>query len=239
MGVLAAYDDPELASLRLEARATEEAVLKLEDEKVAIEHKLIDYNDRFRRELGGLLERLLDLRRQRMARAAKAGKVQQTEWQEAEKDYQNLKEEHANAYDLPALTEAEEGELKALFRKAAKLCHPDKVAEEHRDEASRLFQQAKEAQAHNDIGRLRELVANLERGAFGSRGADKIGEKAKIRAIIQRLLARRDALQKELETLRASDPFRVMQDVKDWGVYFAQLRRRMEREIELEGTHNA
>ena len=40
-----------------------------------------------------------------MARAAKAGKVQQTEWQEAEKDYQNLKEEHANAYDLWACLE--------------------------------------------------------------------------------------------------------------------------------------
>lgn len=238
MHTVVKYDDPELATLRSEVRALEESVLKLEDEKAAVERRLIDYNERFRRELGGLLERLLDLRRQRLARAASTGKVQSSEWHDAEKDYQDLREEHASAFDLPALSDAEENELKALFRRAAKLCHPDKVAEEHREEASRLFQQAKDAEANNDLQRLRELVSSLERGAFATRGAETIQEKTKIRAVIERLHARQRALENELDALKGSQPYLVMQDVADWTAYFSKLRGRMEREIELETTRD-
>lgn len=239
MQTVVKYDDPDLAALRNEALALEDVVLKLEAEKAAVERRLVDYNDRFRRELGDLLERLLDLRRQRLARAAEADNISHAEWQEAEKDYKTLREEHANATDLPPLTDAQENELKSLFRRAVKLCHPDKVAEEHREEASRRFQQAKEAQANNDLAGLRALVEALERGAFATRGAQTIEEKSKIKAVIERLNARQRALEQELTALRASEPYRILQDVTDWAAHFSRLRRRMEREIELEGARNA
>ncbi|MEI6283393.1 MAG: GntR family transcriptional regulator [Alphaproteobacteria bacterium] len=137
----------------------------------------------------------------------------------------------------PPLTADEQQELKKLFRAGTKLCHPDKVAPEFQAEAALRFQELKEAQLRNDLPRLRALVAALEQGGFGARGAATVSAAAVLRAALSRLLAKRQNLVQEIAALRATPAHEAIAGIADWPAYFTGLRQRLEQQIVEETRH--
>ena len=62
------------------------------------------------------------------------------------------------------ITEEQKQELKAYYRKASKLCHPDVVAEEFKKQAEQIFKDLKDAYDSNDLQKVKEILSNLEKG---------------------------------------------------------------------------
>ena len=46
------------------------------------------------------------------------------------------------------------------------MCHPDKVADEFKDAAQKIFVDLKAAYEANDLKKVSEILSNLERGKF-------------------------------------------------------------------------
>src|SRR5205807_755577 len=110
-------------------------------------------------ELGDLIIELLRLRKIKF-------KDDEQKFEEAAKDYDNYDkqvtaEKEKEQFDL---TEEQKQELKKNFRKATIMCHPDKVSDEFKDEAEKVFIDLKKAYEANDLERVSEIMENLEDG---------------------------------------------------------------------------
>ena len=61
------------------------------------------------------------------------------------------------------MDEVSEKELKSMFRRACNLCHPDKVPEHQKAEASEIFIKLKEAYDSNNVEEVEIIYSNLQK----------------------------------------------------------------------------
>ena len=234
---LISYEDPEVIRLRAELMSIEEEVINLEEEKSTLDRQLLAYNERFRRELGELMESLLNLRRLRRAKEFTSGKASAAQREEAEDDFRQLHEDRKQPDQMRVLSETEQQELKKLFRQGTKLCHPDAVATEFQHEAAIRFHELKDAQLRNDLDRMQVLIEALEQGGFAARGVTKVDETDILRSALQRLRHKRQSLLHEIDALRQTSTCKAIQGIEDWTAYFADYRQRLEQQITEETRH--
>lgn len=231
------YEDPRLAALRLEAEALEERLAELESEKAEIDREIHAFNLRHEQELGPILEEILRLqtekKRQRVEEQPEDQEAQ-AEYEEAKAEYEEYSRavEEAQEKERIELTEEEEDELKTLYRKASKQCHPDAVEEDREEEARELFVELQEAYERNDLDAVRRIAKQIEAGvAFASR-SEEIDEVERLEAEVERLRERVDELEREIEALRVSDPYQTLSEVDDLDEYFASRKERLRDELE-------
>ena len=119
--------------------------------------------------------------------------------------------------------------LKKLYREAAQLCHPDRVAEDFQAAATHAFQQVQHAYQHQDLAALHACLLHLRQGRFTA---------APTQTSVERLQLRRDALAAhhaqllhELTALRAAEAFALAQaDEVARAAYLATNRTVLEAE---------
>ncbi|WP_459658112.1 J domain-containing protein, partial [Vibrio rotiferianus] len=101
------------------------------------------------------------------------------DYKEASEDHESFSEEHEEEIkkDVNNLSPEEQRELKALYRKASKLCHPDRVSEEQKEKATELMSDVNRAYKAKNLKGLRELVSMLEGGMHWSSASDSSNEK--------------------------------------------------------------
>lgn len=231
------YEDPRLAALRLEAEALEQRLAELESEKSEIEREIHSFNLRHEQELGPILEEIFRIqaekKRQRAEEKPKDSEAR-AEYEEAKAEYEEYSRavEEAQAEVRIELTEEEEDELKTLYRKASKQCHPDAVEENRKEEARELFLELDEAYERNDLDSVRRIAEQIEEGvAFGSR-SEEIDEVERLEAEVERLRGRVDELEKEIKELRSSDPYQILSEVDDLDEYFEGRKERLRDELD-------
>jgi len=124
---LTIYTDPEIEGLKLEAKSLETELNKLSDEKADLEKLIHEFGIRHNTELGELILKILRFRKNKSKGTLKE--------REAEKDYNNYSREYeiSKNEEIAKLTIEEQIEIKKLYRKASKLCHPDVVSEEQKE----------------------------------------------------------------------------------------------------------
>jgi SpoVK/Ycf46/Vps4 family AAA+-type ATPase len=121
--------------------------------------------------------------------------------------------------------------LKQNYRKATKLCHPDKVTDEQREQAQHIFNELKTAYDNNDIEKVDQILANLEKGIFKSQG-ETITKKDKLLIIKQELELKRKALEKALQNLKTSATYQKIADLEDWKGHFLKSQQQFENILE-------
>jgi len=117
---------------------------------------------RYQLELGELAVELLRLRKEKFKKEGL-----ETEYQEAEAEYQEAREGQEAVKEQvmpPVLSEKEELEMRELYRRGVRKCHPDVVGEGFREMATKVFVELREAYEMNDIQRVRELTVQIETG---------------------------------------------------------------------------
>ena len=97
-------------------------------------------------------------------------------------EYEQIKESQKNTI---ILSEDEKAQLKQLYRKAARLCHPDIVPDELKDQAHKLMQQLNDAYAKQDIKEVQKILASLESGSGFELTSDSINDKELLKAKIE------------------------------------------------------
>ena len=174
-GEVTIFKDPEIERLQLLIDASRDQLATLEADYTS-EHHAVSV---IRSKLFSLLREhyqrrdelslIVDYRRKFIEMLMVSGEEEAEELAEEfaeakEQTEQDYEEAAAEAQDKQELTEEEEKELKALFRKLARLYHPDRFAQEPEKQEiyTRLMAEINKAKDRGDIVRLREIASDPE-----------------------------------------------------------------------------
>lgn len=221
------YGEVDIAALKLEIRHLEHQLNAYDDEKTELEKALTLFQHRHTKELGKYISRLLHLRKLKFL-------WDDEKFAEAEQDereyHQQLEEE--NTKEIQTLSEEDQKALKRAYKKASILCHPDKVAEEMKEDATETFTKLKQAYEENNLALVQEILDDLEQGNFFKSRTASISEKEKLQLEIRRLREKIQALETEIYTIKESEEYQTISEIEDWDEYFDRIREQLKDEIE-------
>lgn len=224
---LSIWTDPEIAALKLEIKNLENQLNGFDNEKIELEKLLSEFQHRHTIELGEIILDILKLRKLKF-------KSDKTKYQEAENDERQYRDQvnTENEKEIFELTEEQKFELKKKFRKATVLCHPDKVADEFKEAAQRIFIELKQAYDANDLKKVTEILDDLEKGNFFKTKSETVQEKDLLKAAIAKLKRQIKILETEIIIIKESETFKTIISIEDWDAYFQRTKEKLKRELE-------
>lgn len=224
---LSIWTDPEISALKLEIKNLENQLNGYDNEKIELEKMLSEFQHRHTIELGKIILDILKLRKLKF-------KSDKTKFEEAENDERQYREQvdTEKEKEIFELTDEQKLELKNKFRKATVLCHPDKVADEFKEAAQRIFIELKQAYDANDLKKVTEILDDLEKGNFFKTKSETVQEKDLLKAAIAKLKRQIKILETEIITIKESDTFKTIISIEDWDDYFQRTKDKLTRELE-------
>jgi PLD-like domain len=227
---LSIWTDPEIAALKLEIKNLENQLNGYDNEKIELEKTLSEFQHRHTIELGDIILDILKLRKQKF-------KEDKIKFEDAENDERQYQEQFntEKEKEIYELADEQKLELKKKFRKATVLCHPDKFANESieiQKQAEEIFKELNEANAKNNLLRVSEILINLEKGILTTSNGDKLTDRDKLKATVNRLKAKVKILETEIITIKQSETFMTIINILDWDDYFSRIKEKLKLELE-------
>ncbi|RTY70286.1 phospholipase D-like domain-containing protein [Flavobacterium sp. LB2P53] len=231
------YNDPEIPALQLEIRSLEYQISSLSDEKTDIEKNIRSFELKYNEELGGLITKILHYKKvvaEKIAKESIKDKQKQQEYEEAKFDYEDFSKSYNDKLNEPkpfVLDEEKQNELKKNYRKATKLCHPDKVTDDQKELATKIFTDLKNAYDNNNLKKVNQILNDLEKGIFKSQG-ETIDKKDKLKIIRENLIRKRNELEEILLSIKNTDAFNKISHIKNWDNYFEKTKEEFNKILE-------
>jgi hypothetical protein len=148
----------------------------------------------------------------------------------AEAEFRAYRSVCDEATTRPELDEADQEELKRLYRAAAMACHPDRVEEPRREAAHGLFLRVQQAYRQGDLMALRTLQGDI--GGTLPAGAAAPPTPSGLKARIARLQEQVADLILAIQTLQLDPRYRQAARTEEWQPFFAAARGRFEAECD-------
>jgi len=152
-----------------------------------------------------------------------------TNFDEYENEYKQTKE---NQKDVMQLSDDEKIELKKLFKKAARLCHPDIVPDEFKEKATQMMQQLNDAYSKKDLKKIKEILSSLENGTVFEFASDKLEDKIKLQEKIKEYKQNIKDIEDEIARIMEDDTYQTISGLDDWDEYFEELKSDLEAQKE-------
>ena len=227
---LIVYEDDEVQGLKLELRLLEKQFLLLNCRVEEYHNIVIDFNAKYHLELGHIIEEVLVLREEFYEFMYKNSSEYEYEYFEAKKDFKDFHEEFKNLhYDSPnEINLKEKKELKRLYKKASKLCHPDIVEEAKKEKAEDIFKILNAAYQKKDLKKVSEILEQLLTGESFSITSDIVFDKKILQRKINVTREKIKSIKLELESIKQNETFILVNKINDLDDYFK------EKEIELQ-----
>jgi hypothetical protein len=229
---VAPYQDTDAEHLKWEIRYLEIEIITLETEKISILKVISDFVYSYNLTFGEMILEILKLKKEKLKAAGfdkKSKRFQKAEeaYRRQEQSFEQAKEETHFELDKDELTE-----IKAKYRKACTLCHPDKFEDEiSKTKATEVFIELQKAYQINDLKRVSEILDNLEKGIFDI-GPEKDGRNYQsLQQRVQYLRQRLDELTKELNDLRNDKSYREIMSIDNMDSFFEKEKTRLENEL--------
>jgi len=137
---------------------------------------------------------------------------------QANEAFERYREQHHDA-------EEDRNELKRLWRQASKLCHPDLVADDRKEEANAIMVQLNQAKQRGDVKAIRSLVARLQQGFEPLMASDRLNDLERIRKRITHVREQIDTLVNELAELEKEESWLLVSSLSNMETYFAQQEK--------------
>lgn len=223
---VAVYQDVDIMALKLEIRLLEHELNAYDSEKAELEKLLADFNYQHNQTLGELIGEILALKKQ----IAKQNN-DKTAYQEAEQDEKIFNEQwdEQKAKTHYELTDDEQKRLKQAYRKASQICHPDRVSDEQKAIAEEVFVELTKAYEENDLKKVEEILADLQKGIFKAR-SETVTALDKLKMIKQQLSQKIEQLKQVIDEIEQSDSYRLICGLDDWDSYFEEQKVRLSKE---------
>lgn len=192
----------------------------------------IEYNQR----LGKYLQRILVLRMELAKLDANIDPEKQNRYQETVEDYENFnnKSHDLEEKKLFSLSDEKLAELKTTFRRAARLCHPDVVAEENKAESQKTFIALRQAYERNDVEVVNKIADHLAKEKTINNKNMRNQENDSLIQVISSLENKIESVNNEMIEIMSSETFQIISTV-DKDTYFENLKDQLEIRIsELE-----
>lgn len=224
---LSIWTDPEIAALKLEIKNLENQLNGFDNEKIELEKLLSEFQHRHTMELGEIILDILKLRKLKF-------KENKAKFEEAENDERQYREQvnTEKEKEIFELTDEQKTQLKKKFRKATVLCHPDKVSDEFKEAAQRIFIELKQAYDANDLKKVSDILEELEKGNYFKAKSETVLEKDLLKSAIAKLKRQIKILETEIITIKESDTFKTIISIEDWDEYFNRTKEKLQRELE-------
>jgi hypothetical protein len=224
---LSIWTDPEIVALKLEIKNLENQLNAYSNEKIELEKLLSEFQHRHTIELGSIILEILKLRKIKF-------KEDKAKYEEAENDERQYHEqvEIEKKKKIFELTDEQKIELKKKFRKATHLCHPDKVSDEFKDVAQKIFIELKNAYDSNDINKVTEILEDLEKGNYLKSRSETVSEKELLKSAIAKLRIQIKTLESEIISIKESDTFKTISTIDNWDDYFKTTKEKLQRELD-------
>lgn len=149
-----------------------------------------------------------------------------THYKQYENEYENVKKAQKENIKL---NDEEKIELKKLYKKAAKLCHPDIVPDELKEKAHKIMQELNEAYSKQDLNKIKSILTSLETTGFGLLVvSDSIDDKEILRAKLEEFKENISNLEEEIEDIKLDDTFVTISELDNWDEYFEDLKNELQ-----------
>lgn len=236
---LARWTDPEIRLLEVELEQLTADLADLETEQAELEHLVSRFQAAHNEALGARIARLLKLRMRMLERQVKNDPEKRPAYDQASRDFEEFQQDQEIQKEVDArtkweLSEAEQSELKRLFRKGSKLCHPDLVSAEHHDAASEMFRQLRKAYDEGDLERVRQLVKRAVAGLFDATGESGDTNERRKERLKARIVGIREALERtqgNVMAIKRSTTYQTMTENTDWLSLFEKQAKLLDQEI--------
>lgn len=152
-----------------------------------------------------------------------------SQYEEYTNDYEQIQEAHK---DIFTLNENEKVELKKLYKKAARLCHPDIVPDELKEKAHELMQELNHAYSKKDLKNVQKILASLESGSGFELTSDSITDKELLKEKIKEYKNNIAQTESEIETIKEDDTYQTISELDDWDAYFEALKSELKNEVQ-------
>jgi hypothetical protein len=237
---LARWTDPEIALLEAELERVTSQLADLETEQVELGHLVSRFQAAHNAVLGERVRKLLKLRLSWLEHQLKTNPEKQSTFDQASRDFDDFQrdqdiQKETNARTKWDLTQEEQKELKNLFRKGSKKCHPDLVPAEHQDAAAQMFRELCAAYQEGDLEQLRQLVKRAEAGLFDAPGETEESEALKKNCLKVRIAAIREAMKRTsaaIDLIKRSPTYLTMTENADWGIFLEDQAVLLDEEIQ-------
>ncbi len=156
------------------------------------------------------------------------------DYEEAKQTHEEFNSEYEEVlneerYDI---SEEELQELKKLFRKAVKLCHPDIVSDELKAEAQAIIQELNNAYNKKDLAKVKEILFSLENGMSFTVASDSINNREILEIKIVDIRDKIDVMMQEIDELKEDETFNTIHEIDDWDAYFDERKEKLEERYE-------
>lgn len=214
--------------LKDEYNNLKEEFKKTKSQKESLEQEL-EYMDEFDDAYEELYEELKNLKEElnyqeeKVNNKRKEAKQAKDEYEEDEvsQEYEEVKRDNEEFYkeheevikeERIELNDEEKAELKKVFRKASRLCHPDLVTDDLKEQAHEMIQKLNDAYAKHDLEAIKEMLVLLESGRGFDIASDTITDKVLLREKIINIREMIHSNEAELETLKENDVVQILAD---------------------------
>jgi len=224
--------DPELLSLKAEIGKLENQINELFIQKATLEKLIQKYNHEYFLAVGDLLLKVNRLKIEKLKVESVSDPGKQKEYTDAQKEYDEFDSEYKInlSHKIPRLTQERQKVLKSNFRKASLLCHPDSVADEFKEEASRLFNELKTAYDSNNESKVADILEYLKNNKFPKK-SDLITDKDRLRFTLNHHREEVQKLKQEIIFIKRSEIYQHIISIGNWEVYFTHIKRQLENEV--------
>lgn len=150
-----------------------------------------------------------------------------TSYEEFHYEYENIKEKQSDRLELK---DEDIKELKIMWKKACRLCHPDIVTDELKEKANEIMQSLNDAYSRRDLNKVKQILLNLENGLVFEVSSDKIDNKEILKSKIEEFRQSIIDIQEEIENIKSDDTFKTISNLENWDEYFEELKNELKVE---------
>lgn len=124
-------------------------------------------------------------------------------------------------------------ELKKAYRKASKLCHPDIVADDLKEQAHEQMSRLNEAYRLKDLQQVLIILSNLESGQGFEVASDALFDVDMLTNQIALVKQQLEQLAQEMLELENDDTLKLIQEIENRNEYFDSLAEELKGELEF------
>jgi len=216
-------------------------------QKIAEQEALLDSLDDFSEEYDALyeackaLQEELNAQEEQLSEQRQKVKLAKSELEEdpVHEEYIEAQEESAQFEEEYAIIKADEdyeltpdelSALKLAYRKACKLCHPDIVSDELKDQAHEIMIELNAARKKKDLKRVTEILLALQSGTQFDVASDTIQDKTLLNLKISDIKQKIIVLNNEIDILEQNEEYQEIRNITDKPDYFVALNKGLQAE---------
>jgi hypothetical protein len=224
---LSIFEDPYIKILKLELQSLESRLDELTDEKLQIEKNINDFNNEYYSRLGSLIKQILDLKISLSNDILSKNKAK-IDFEDFTNSYNYQVEIISN---IIPITLEERSELKNIYHKASRLCHPDKLPNDLKNEGERVFKELNEAYRNQDLQRVKEILYILQHSSTFNITIDNENDHLVISEKCKHLRHLITSINNEIEALKENETYQLILSIENFEEYFSELYNELDNEL--------